>query len=523
VPYYVLGGDQSAAADHTASLLSRLQMRATMAVTGLAFFHTPNDVQVTVQSATALPEVGPGCRGRADGMRSHDLLLFVGGSRRAAGVPRAQGRLMQRPRRDDANLPSSYAELRLSVGSGVDGYPLQVSLRDPEKGTLGRQEMSRFIVPVQSWEVDAVSSRLVVKQSTSQSIETSDPARDVGSRMFEAVFSGPGARVYAEAIEKGVRQRQGLCIRVAAHDPEIVALPWELLFDRSLGRDFVALTPTMSVVRDHYEGDTESFSPPAESLPIVLAGIPKEDVEGLQLQPSEVAHQDAKLGWDSLKNLIEVTRPRALHVRVESVPDQSSSSAPVVRLGDDLLQTRDLLRLVTYASDLQLVVLDGGDTDILAVELAARVQVVVGFRGWTAPSSSAGFLRQFYDAVLHRGLSIPAAVAAARGRLAFERPGESDWAAAVVSSATLGAIVKAPEAEVRPPSSTAVQQSVGTEARSPADSLRAQIELDQANLEALNEQWSEVALHLRPAIVQRQIDKLDTRIAENRKALKDLS
>jgi pimeloyl-ACP methyl ester carboxylesterase len=56
IPYTVLIGDRSVAPDTaTRSLLGRLRLRATDAVSALAFLGEPNDIAVTVTSATGLP------------------------------------------------------------------------------------------------------------------------------------------------------------------------------------------------------------------------------------------------------------------------------------------------------------------------------------------------------------------------------------------------------------------------------------------------------------------------------------
>lgn len=82
--------------------------------------------------------------------------------------------------------------------------------------------------------------------------EPSNPARVLGRRMTEVVFGGSRAQVLATARETARSRGAGLCLRiVAADDPVLVDLPWELLGDTDIsGRPtFLALDPAVCIVR----------------------------------------------------------------------------------------------------------------------------------------------------------------------------------------------------------------------------------------------------------------------------------
>ena len=74
-----------------------------------------------------------------------------------------------------------------------------------------------------------------------------DSARDIGGRLFDAVFAGAVRDCYRGSLAQA--SGQGLRLRLRLTDvPEIAAWPWEFLFDSSQNR-FVALSVETPVVR----------------------------------------------------------------------------------------------------------------------------------------------------------------------------------------------------------------------------------------------------------------------------------
>jgi len=76
-----------------------------------------------------------------------------------------------------------------------------------------------------------------------------DSARDIGGRLFDAVFSGAVRDCYRASLAEATSKSQGLRLRLRLTDvPEIATWPWEFLFDSSQNR-FIALSRETPLVR----------------------------------------------------------------------------------------------------------------------------------------------------------------------------------------------------------------------------------------------------------------------------------
>ena len=120
-------------------------------------------------------------------------------------------------------------ELEIGVGHGACDYVVRV-IRAPTGG-----EPSGSL----KLDVEEILSMLPVLEATvlasavlRRSVPVAEqPVREVGRRLFEALFTGPVYGMYRASLavvrERGTRLH--LVLRLAA--PELAALPWEMLFD----------------------------------------------------------------------------------------------------------------------------------------------------------------------------------------------------------------------------------------------------------------------------------------------------
>jgi hypothetical protein len=89
-----------------------------------------------------------------------------------------------------------------------------------------------------------------------------DSARDIGGRLFDAVFAGAVRDCYRGSLAQATSSGQGLRLRLRLTDvPEIAAWPWEFLFDSSQNR-FIALSIETPLVR------YLDFAEPVETLEV---------------------------------------------------------------------------------------------------------------------------------------------------------------------------------------------------------------------------------------------------------------
>jgi hypothetical protein len=101
--------------------------------------------------------------------------------------------------------------------------------------------------------VDAALSSIASAGKTLQrSVPTDslDPVRDLGARLYDALFSGSIERAFARTLEVEREAR----VRLVLNDDEAMAIPWEFLYDRRRN-DFLVLSTRTPLVRSVYRGD----------------------------------------------------------------------------------------------------------------------------------------------------------------------------------------------------------------------------------------------------------------------------
>lgn len=78
--------------------------------------------------------------------------------------------------------------------------------------------------------------------------EPEDALKELGLRLYKALFHRSGEAVYQRTMRRVESSSSSLRIRLIAEAPEVLALPWEFLFDPQRG-DFVSLLPRTLLVR----------------------------------------------------------------------------------------------------------------------------------------------------------------------------------------------------------------------------------------------------------------------------------
>ena len=122
-----------------------------------------------------------------------------------------------------------------------------------------------FTAPFLSVELENMSLRVSRFGQTARRtrVPQIDSARDIGGRLFDAVFAGAVRDCYRASLGQAASSGQGLRLRLRLTDvPEIAAWPWEFLFDSSQNR-FIALSIETPLVR------YLDFAEPVETLEVV--------------------------------------------------------------------------------------------------------------------------------------------------------------------------------------------------------------------------------------------------------------
>jgi hypothetical protein len=113
---------------------------------------------------------------------------------------------------------------------------------------------------------------------------------DFGRRLFESVFVGPVALCYARSLISAADQGRGLRIRLRLTDvPELLDLPWELLFDAARG-GFVASSNRTPVIR--YLDLALPLEPLAVEGPLRMLVVVSS--------PKDLPRLDVRVEWDRL-------------------------------------------------------------------------------------------------------------------------------------------------------------------------------------------------------------------------------
>ncbi len=121
-----------------------------------------------------------------------------------------------------------------------------------------------FKAPFLGVELENMSLRVSRFGQTSRRtrVPQIDSARDIGGRLFNAVFAGAVRDCYRASLGQAASSNQGLRIRLRLTDvPEIAVWPWEFLFDSSQNR-FIALSIETPLVR------YLDFAEPVETLEV---------------------------------------------------------------------------------------------------------------------------------------------------------------------------------------------------------------------------------------------------------------
>jgi hypothetical protein len=396
---------------------------------------------------------------------------------------------------------------------------LRARLIDPQDGA-SQWVATRVTIPLRSWEIEAASSRHV--RSRSVRAGTADPAHDVGARLFDALFTDVVGKLYtvaAQALQTG----RGLVIRVLARDPESAALPWELLFDESVLQGFVARTPGVSILRR--PADDPVVPSIASHIEILAATTLAENLPRLAMNRglgqsalSAVEFLDPVKDARSLQEACARAAGQVLYLRVATTPPWQGKFAELqLQLGT--VAVSRLQSMLIERTPLA-ILLDGPNTDLIAVELGRVVPLTAGLRGLPDEEAGSLFLRVLSREIMN-GCDVSTATSMARDEVGYRYVGSTEWASGVVVAAGLGPLVTtgstpAVAGSVQDPrqGTTLEDLSLALEAStvsgSSAASLRA---VDLANLDSLLGTWSGVEPELWPRLVQEQIDALGRRMA----------
>jgi len=183
----------------------------------------------------------------------------------------------------------TYVDFELTIERRSDGYAARV-LRSP-----AGEASTTFNLPLSEDRLELLVVRLSHARRTTRRIvtEETDAARELGGKLFEAIFTGDVRAALRSSLDEAGRQDDtGLRFKLRFQDtPELADLPWEFLFDSSLERFFAQSNQT-PVVR--YLELPERIKPISVQLPLrvlLMISSPRDS----DYVPLDVAREETML------------------------------------------------------------------------------------------------------------------------------------------------------------------------------------------------------------------------------------
>ncbi|MFN8486319.1 MAG: SUMF1/EgtB/PvdO family nonheme iron enzyme [Caldilineaceae bacterium] len=158
------------------------------------------------------------------------------------------------------------------------------------------QASAEFVLPFSDLEVENFLLRINRPRRGVRRIDSPEmlAARQFGSRLFEAVFSGSVQTALLRSLDEATRQRVGLRLRLRLTDaPALADLPWEYLYVPSLNRFFVHSLNTPLV---------RYLDLPQTSTP--LAVQPPLNVLVMIANPRDQAKLDVEAEWRKVQEAL---------------------------------------------------------------------------------------------------------------------------------------------------------------------------------------------------------------------------
>jgi hypothetical protein len=371
------------------------------------------------------------------------------------------------------------------IATPISGYQeLSIGLRRIEatfghiriSGPFGESE-DKLEIDLQPEEVESAlagvsrdSARQVwIKRSGS--VDGMDPMREIGERLFSALFRGQRTQLFWRAKSAASAERMGLRVRLSVEDPshEWAALPWECMHD---GDHFINLSPWSPLVRTVRVSSErrEPVQPPLHVLAVavdVVTGELQTKVELDVLRELETRSGILKITAVSQATRHEfLDRLRANEVHVlhfmgrtgqtpegqralilmgeEREPLQPTSDANL----DQLIDAFTLRQALEGKPEVRLVFVNSCHSARLAAELAPSVPATIGMLG--APESDAciAFSQAFYDSLVEGG-SLEDATTVGRQMVDSRYAGSRAWGMPVLYLQAPDGVLLSPPSEGR--------------------------------------------------------------------------
>lgn len=392
-------------------------------------------------------------------------------------------------------------------------------------------------------------SEMQIPVKRSGSVDRLDPMREVGERLFSALFWGERSSLFRRATQTARAERKGLRLRLSVEDErgEWVSLPWEFMHD---GDHFINLSSWSPLVRTVGVSNEPQgpVHPPLRVLAVAADVTGKMQTErGLDvlrdLEPRYGNLEVTVVSQATRDEFIQAVRGTqfqvlhfiggARHSR-DGLPalvlmdeDREPIASTELATRDQLVDASTLQRLLRGKPELRLVLLSTCYTARLATELASHVPALIGMLGWIESAACTAFTQALYYSLLDGG-SLEDAMTEGRQMVSLRFSGSRAWGMPVLYLQTPDGVLlgRLPEAlGFEAVLSEAEEKAPGTAPTDPArhrewQKLLMMREMQQRNLKELEGQRQASIVSV--SFVESQILDAEEQIASLEEQLRDL-
>lgn len=458
--------------------------------------------------------------------------------------------------------------MQFSPSESIRYHDFTVELRSEARGVLAGRvaaspvgESSDFALryPVSPQEINEALASITYAASPylkrSAPSASYDPIIGLGERLFQALLrESPAGRLFRLAQDAAQSRSDGLRIRIAAHDLDVLALPWEFMFDGAQSM-FMALSLRTPIVRRLAAPSLPALRPVSGPLRVLVAVAEVQDfdaageIEILRQHQARSGLLDITVLEDAtLARLAATLNENAFHVvhfiatgaygtgrgRWSKVmpEDGRNLGQGLLLMGADAaakdkLESAEFVPavhlhdLIATSPEVRFVMFSACETDQVAAELSRTTPLVLGMRGPVTNRTCQTITSALYQALV-AGQPLEAAVTAGRQAIDRSQPGSREWGLPTLYVASPHGILFTPGAKGITDAgvgvdSVAVDRGVAAAAPAiaPREQLRlqAELEIEQRNLESLRTQ-QDLLGNAVPDFIKRQVAEAVDKVAE---------
>jgi tetratricopeptide (TPR) repeat protein len=307
-------------------------------------------------------------------------------------------------------------EIHVRRAAADDSYPVSARVAPQDRRVEGRLRL-----PLDDDQLDEAVDRM------DDGRLDADGVRELGARLFEALFAGPVGELYRASR---LSNQAGLRIRLVTEDPRVARVPWELLYDPEAGSFLARDGPLVRGL-----GLTEPTRPLTVQPPLrllVVNAFPR-GVLAVQEQLEAAGIRSALAGLARQGRVEVATLPRASLSRLQATLRKAEQAGRPFQLlhfighgridrttgstqllfedvqGDPDPVSGDELVDVVGPSGLRLVVLNASQTarasamdltrGLAPALLRSGVPAVVGMQATVLDDTAVAFARELYAAI----------------------------------------------------------------------------------------------------------------------------